>query len=97
VSERDFKRRIVAAANKYDCGFIAVGARHWDVRMRQQILLAREHGRAVGDEEQGFIDQRGQFLSRTEAWKVAEAAEQIRFRCGGDERDGGTLYSENLY
>jgi hypothetical protein len=97
MSERDFKRRVVAAANKYDCGFIAVGARHWDERMRQQILFAREHGRAEDGEVQGFIDQRGQFLTRGEAWKVAEAAGQILFRGGSDTMDGGYLFSENLY
>jgi len=43
------------------------------------------------------IDNKGVFLSRTEAWKVAEAAGQIIRRVGGDETNGGTLYSENLY
>lgn len=47
--------------------------------------------------EQGFIDQWGTFLTRTEAWKIAEAANQIAFQVGGDTIDGGTLYSENLY
>ena len=47
--------------------------------------------------ESGFVDNRGNFLTRTEAWKVAEAAGQILYRCGGDETNGGTLYSENLY
>lgn len=47
--------------------------------------------------EQGFIDQHGAFMSRREAWEVAEAAGQIIRRVGGDEADGGTLYSENLY
>lgn len=48
-------------------------------------------------QEQGFIDQWGIFLNRQEAWKVAKAAGQILYRCGGDDSDGGTLYSENLY
>ena len=47
--------------------------------------------------DQGFINNHGKFLSRTEDWKVAEAAVQIIRRVGGDEIDGGTLYSENLY
>lgn len=45
----------------------------------------------------GFIDQFGNFHTRTEAWKIAEAAGQIFRRCGGDTVNGGTLYSENLY
>lgn len=48
-------------------------------------------------EVQGFIDQRGTFMTREEAWKVAVESGQIKRRVGGDERNGGTLYSENLY
>ena len=44
--------------------------------------------------EQGFVDQRGMFMTREEAWAVAEAAGQIVRRCGGD---GEKLFSENLY
>lgn len=44
--------------------------------------------------EQGFIDQRGAFLTREEAHKVATGAGQIIRRCGGDD---GRLFSENLY
>lgn len=47
--------------------------------------------------EQGFIDNRRVFVDRNKAWKIAEAANQINFRCGGDTEEGGTLYSENLY
>ena len=53
--------------------------------------------RANYGEKQGFIDQYGVFMTRQEAWKVAEAADQINYRCGGDDKYGGTLYSENLY
>jgi hypothetical protein len=48
-------------------------------------------GRAT---EQGFIDQFGVFMTREEAYEVAKAAGQIKYRCGGDE---GRLFSENLY
>jgi hypothetical protein len=57
--------------------------------------------------ECGFIDQHQVFLTRAEAWKVADAAGQIR-RPSGFERnynnqrrpnvgDEGLLFSENLY
>lgn len=46
---------------------------------------------------QGFVGNRGQFLTREEAWKVALDAGQIIRRVGDDDRNGGTLYSENLY
>lgn len=85
------EHRIVCAANrKRFTGEIVLGIRHWDAFMHR---LDTE-----GDPvDQGFIDNKGVFLSRTEAWKVAKAASQIIRRCGGDETDGGTLYSENLY
>ncbi|MDN4573718.1 hypothetical protein DBB29_09035 [Pandoraea cepalis] len=86
-------RRIVCAANrKRFTDEIVLGIRHWDAFMRREV---RE---TEGDPvDQGFIDQHGNFLSRTEAWKVAEATGQIIRRCGGDKADGGTIYSENLY
>lgn len=49
------------------------------------------------DNEEGFIDQHGNFHTRQQAWKIAEANGQIIHRCGGDTANGGTLYSENLY
>lgn len=72
---------------------IICGARHLDEVMRDQIAHSggREEWRGA---EQGFIDQFCVFVSRQEAWKIAEAAGQIRRRCGGDD---GFLYSENLY
>lgn len=89
-------RLVVCAANRNEVGVIAVGARHFDDRMREQMLSFG--GREMWFRaEQGFIDQRGAFMTREEAWKVAEAAGQIRRRCGGDTMNGGTLFSENLY
>jgi len=43
---------------------------------------------------QGFIDQWCVFMDRQEAWKVAEAAGQIKY---GRDYSKGTLYSEDLY
>jgi len=43
--------------------------------------------------EEGFVDMDGNFLTREEAWDVADAAGQIR-RVTGSK---GTLYSEDLY
>ncbi len=47
-----------------------------------------------GTEEQGFIDQWRVFMTREEAWLVAEAARQIIYR---GNWGAGVLYSENLY
>ena len=89
------KQRIVCAANVNSInGDMVLGVRHHDKFMRSSVEF-----NAGGwiDAKQGFIDQHGNWLSRTEAWKVAEAAGQIIRRCGGDDAEGGTLYSENLY
>jgi hypothetical protein len=84
-------KKIVCAANRKNfTGEIVLGIRHWDAFMRKM----ETEGDPV---TQGFIDNSGNFLSRTEAWKVAEQAGQIIRRVGGDTSDGGTLYSENLY
>lgn len=85
------QRRVVCAANMFPDGTIILGARHWDPLMCQQ---ANALGRKGGTEEQGFIDQWRVFMTREEAWLVAEAAGQIIYR--GNWGDG-VLYSENLY
>lgn len=88
-------QRIVCAANKNSAtGEVILGVRHWDGWMYEQRGQVTPGWKTA---EQGFIDQRGQFLTRTQAWVIAEAAGQIIHRCGGDEAEGGTLYSENLY
>lgn len=84
---------IVCAANL--CGEAVIpGVRHHDVLMNYNIRRMDLSGNPW---VQGFLDRHGRFHSRTEAWKIAEAAGQIKYRCGGDTKDGGTLYSENLY
>lgn len=88
-------RRVAAAANRYG-GYIVVGARHHDIMMQTQMMVIGyeklwEFAGGRDNEEQGFIDQWGIFLTREEAWVVAEAAGQIRTY----EFGHGTLFSEN--
>lgn len=86
---------VCAAMRDTETGKVICSVRHWDELSRQRFNSQEE---AMDfDDEQGFVDNKYQFLTRTEAWKVAEAAGQIKRRCGGDTADGGTLYSENLY
>jgi hypothetical protein len=93
---------VVCAANRSrKTGRIVCGARHWDNTMRQQAIPNFSTPEAMAglpeewrDCEQGFIDQKGVFLTREEAWGVAEAAGQIKYPLGHSE---GTLYSECLY
>lgn len=85
--------RVVCAACKDDKGRIVTGARHFDSIMMEQIQRSPEPEN-WRKSEQGFIDQRGRFLTREEAYEIALDQKQILRRVGGD---GGTLYSENLY
>jgi len=88
----DMGHRIVCAANISKEGDIILGCRHCDKFMVQAAAIGGGLGFYT---KQGFIDNKGNFLSRTEAWKVALEAGQITRRVGGD--DAGVLYSENLY
>ncbi len=88
-------RVVVCAAIRSKTGKLVCGARHWDEAMRGQIMLDGERRPSEWlSAEQGFIDQFCVFMDRQEAWKVAEAAGQIKYKLGHSE---GTLYSENLY
>lgn len=90
-----YQRRVVAAANRFPCGFLAIGVRHGCPTMRKH-MVERGYKNFVGA-EQGFIDNRGEFMNRQEAWKVAVAAGQILHLCGGESLDGGSLFSENVW
>jgi hypothetical protein len=96
------EQRIVCAANKdINTGNIVLGIRHYDSFQCQHMKSwgLRGFSWKSNETEQGFIDNRGQFLTREEAWLVAETAGQIIRRVGGDmSEDGvGKLFSENLY
>jgi hypothetical protein len=86
--------RIVCAAMLMDDGLIITGVRHYSPDMRavlDRIYGEGYHKRVV---EQGFINARGEFKSRPEARKVAEANGQIWKECSWNKDD---LFSENLY
>ena len=89
------KRTIVCAAMRNTDGQIICSPRHYDKMCVAQMNMSPNTMWA--EAEQGFVDQYCEFLSRTEAWKVAFDGGQIVRRCGGDTTDNGTLYSENLY
>jgi len=101
------QHRIVCAAERFDVGsrstplldpIVVCCIRHNDMLLNNVLFATKPMLNMQNiKSESGFVDNRGNFLTRTEAWKVAEAASQILYRVGGDETDGGTLYSENLY
>lgn len=103
--------KVVAAANRHKpSGLIIAGARHFDKVMRAQIFAIQGFDKtaaALGiwngmsssidwkDLDQGFIDNYGDFLTREEAWYLADHNNQIINQ--GLYGRIGYLYSENLY
>jgi outer membrane protein assembly factor BamB len=89
-------KKIICAAIRLENGKIYYGHRHshcidaangelsWEMS-RKQIMEVKK--------EQGFVTTEGEFVNRHEAWKIAQAANQIIRNTGG----GGTLYSEDIY
>lgn len=88
----EYVQYVVCAAHKKGDRIIT-GARHYDSIVQQQIELTEGYD-YWKDAKQGFIDQKGNFLSREEALAIATKNNQIRRRCGSDEKQ---LFSENLY
>lgn len=94
--------RVVCAGNMTSKQVLVTGVRHCDA-----LMHANRERMGVTDDDwhnsvQGFVDNKGRFLTRTEAWVVAAKAKQIVFYCGGQtesdlSRMDVKLYSENLY
>lgn len=95
------KNRIVSAANYHEGFPLILGPRHWDGTMHKQYdMMLKAYGDSCPPPHaftEGFIDKFGNFKTRQEAWVIANEANQVIRRCGGDTSKGGTLYSENLY
>lgn len=89
-------RRVVCAAMR-NGPYLVVGPRHFDMTMHAQLaILKRADPNLDKKWEQGFIDQFGVFMDRTEAMVVAKASGQpINFTRNGSNPD--VLYSEGLY
>jgi len=98
-------RKIVCAANRFtfkeanglERVLTVCGIRHWDTLMYYQIDAIDEYlwSCKVGKEEQGFMDNEYNFLSRTEAFIVATKANQIIKKSGNPESQ--ELFSEDIY
>lgn len=99
---RKLQRRVVCAANRFKLksgGFVVVpGSRHYSKDMAEVVdcLEDKISTRFVSGEDQGFIDQWGEYLTRAEALVVATHAGQINtVRQKGSPYD--KLFSEDLY
>lgn len=94
------ERRVVCAAIRAPDGGLLLGIRHYSPDMHEQIQQRLDQGRWFmrGDEDQGFVDQNGVWMSREEAYQVALEAGQIRYpEANGMGLNGPKLYSEGLY
>ena len=93
-------RRVVCAAIRAADGSVLLGIRHYSRDMHEQIETRIDGAKFKHrhDEDQGFVDQHGVYVSREEAYQVAKAANQLyRPNACGEGLDGMKLYSEGLY
>lgn len=94
------ERRVVCAAIRAADGDVLLGVRHYSPDMVRQIKARHDGGKFCHrhDPDQGFVDQFGAYLTREEAYRVADANGQIwRPNECGRGLDGPKLYSEGLY
>jgi hypothetical protein len=91
-------QRVVCAAITYN-GIIVLGARHGCRLMRETLKLIfgekAQRESFFANATQGFVDQYNNFLTREEAYDIAEKQSQIIRECGNP--DQRILYSEHLY
>lgn len=91
-------RRVVCAAIRAEDGDLMLGVRHYSTDMHAQMQARRDGAKFAhrSGEDQGFVDQRGVYMTRREAFEVARAAEQI-VNWHACDLAGWRLYSEGLY
>ncbi len=98
TEQRKDIRIVVCAAVRCDqTQMVVCGVRHYDQLMHSVLQHKPEGTFDPSKTTQGFVDNKYNFLTRTEAWVIAEQQGQIIKRVGNDHVNGGTLYSENLY
>lgn len=93
-------RRVVCAAIRAADGELLLGIRHYSRDMHRQMEQRMDGAKFNNrlDEDQGFVDQDGVFMSREEAYQVADKGLQIRWPSAcGMGLNGPKLYSEGLY
>lgn len=94
------ERRVVCAAIRAADGEVLLGIRHYSRDMHRQIEQRVDGAKFNNrlDEDQGFVDQHGVWMSREEAYQVAAETGQVLYpRACGDGLAGPKLYSEGLY
>lgn len=95
---------VCPAIRARDTGVVLCGLHHGTCMGQAINLGLKKEGQRW---DIGFIDNKGVFVDRKEAWKIADAAGQIRRPTGWEKDysqarpagvgDDGLLFSENLY
>lgn len=83
-------RQVVCAAIRHKGGRIICGPRH-----HHCIRLAHDLGIYSNEWEQGFVDQKNEFMTREEAMELAKERGQVQRYSIGEHQTA--LYSEDLY
>lgn len=91
----NLQRIVCAAIRNKKTGLIICGPRHFDETMVKVIESYDEGLFKWADADQGFVDQYGNFLTRHEAYIIAERKHQLFGR--GAPHNAGVLFSEDLY
>lgn len=89
------KQRVVCAAIQFPDGQIFTGVRHFSPDMVIVMRLSGYQPAQDFKEEQGFVDQWGNFLTREEAFEIAVRQGQHTDKFNRTE--SVPLYSEDLY
>lgn len=89
-------RRIVCAAIRAANGDLILGIRHYSQDMHYQISNRPDGHRFENrhDDDQGFVNTWGEYLTRKQAYIVAQRNNQI---IRPEACTDGVLYSEGLY
>ena len=96
-------RKVVCAAIRAEDGCLLVGIRHYSADMYAQLVKRKDAEKFYHrfDADQGFVDQFGVYMTRTEAYKVAVASGQVEVpedqRYYEIHRSNNKLFSEDLY
>lgn len=97
VNFEEYPEVIVCAANKFSVNgkeLVIHGTRHYAPDMHVIINTFEDFGVAVDEISQGFITNRGRYVNREEALRIAEKNDQVKHSIGYDPDE---LYSEMLY
>ena len=88
------EERIVSAANRSPDGLVVMCVRHGCDLFFGVVDEMFDEDKSYLDWEQGFVTNKYRFVSREEAWIIAEKQGQI---IRDHDLCVGTLYSEHLY